>query len=109
MVKYIAEDMFAALGQPVRRSMIEHLAERGTMSITEMAEPFSISLPAALKHTEVLEENGLIIRNKRGRVQYCTINNQAFEEMLSWLLFQKKFWESSFVRLERHINNHKNK
>lgn len=109
MVKYISEDMFAALGQPVRRSMIEHLAERGTMSITEMAEPFNISLPAALKHTQVLEDKGLIIRNKRGRVQYCTINDQAFEEMLRWLLFQKKFWESSFVRLEKHINNRKNK
>ena len=109
MVKYKTDHMFAALGQPVRRSMIEHLAKRGTLSITEMAEPFSISLPAALKHTQVLEEHGLIVRNKKGRVQYCTINYNAFEEMLSWLLFQKKFWESSFVRLERHITNRKNK
>jgi DNA-binding transcriptional ArsR family regulator len=105
MVKYSEDTLFAALGQPVRRQMVEHLAKHGSMSISEIAKPFNISLPAVLKHTQVLEQSGLIIRSKSGRVQYCTLNNQAFEEMLGWLLFQKKFWDSSFDRLERHINN----
>jgi DNA-binding transcriptional ArsR family regulator len=107
MIKYKTDDIFAALGQPVRRQMVELLAQHGTMSISEVAKPFKISLPAALKHTQVLEESGVITRGKIGRVQYCTIDTKAFEEAVGWLLAQKSFWDASFDRLERHITNKK--
>jgi DNA-binding transcriptional ArsR family regulator len=107
MVKYKTEEMFAALGQPVRRKMVERLATRGPLPLSVVAEPFDISLPAALKHSRILEEAGLIVRKKVGRVQYCAVNADAFDEMLGWLLAQKRFWDASFARLEREINNRK--
>jgi DNA-binding transcriptional ArsR family regulator len=109
MVKYKTGDIFAALGQPVRREMVERLARQGSMSISEMAKPFKISLPATLKHTQILERSGLIVREKKGRVQFCTIHTKAFEEVTLWLVAQKSFWDSSFDRLERHITNRKKK
>ncbi len=89
--------------------MVEKLARQGSMSISLMAEPFAISLPAALKHTQVLEECGLITRAKLGRVQYCTLNPQAFEEVVGWLMVQQSFWDKSFDRLEKHFTHNKKK
>lgn len=107
MVKYKAEMLFGALSTPVRRKMVERLAREGTLSVSQMAVPFRMSLPAVLKHTAVLEKRGVIVRHKKGRVQYCSINRQAFEQMIGWLLFQKTFWDESFVRLEKHLSVHK--
>ena len=105
MVKYDTGSMFSALGLSIRQKMIERISEEGRLSISELARPHHISLPAALKHTEILEKSGLIIRSKIGRVQYCTINPLAFEKVLGWLLSQKSFWDGNLARLEKHINS----
>ncbi len=103
MVKYEPEQVFAALGTPVRRAMVEYLVGKGSLSISEMAKPFRISLPAVLKHTQVLEQAGIITRTKIGRVHYCAINTVAFENISLWLVDQRRIWEKSFDRLEKHI------
>ncbi len=105
MVKYEPDQVFAALGTPVRRAMVEHLITNGTLSISDMAKPFSISLPAVLKHASVLEKSGLVVRTKVGRVHYCALNMATFEEVSLWLVSQRKRWEESFDRLEQHIIN----
>jgi DNA-binding transcriptional ArsR family regulator len=106
MVKYSNLSVqFNALSQPVRLKMVEQLSRRGRLSISNIARPFAISLPAALKHTQVLERSGLIVRSKEGRTQYCALNPHAFKQLVEWLTSQQMFWEASFARLERHINS----
>lgn len=110
MVKYRSEELFRALGTPARVRMVERLSQKGPQSISQMAKPLRISLPGALKHTKILEEAGILVCRKEGRVQYCRINSEAFDALNSWLLTQKIYWERSFDRLEKHlINRKKNK
>jgi len=104
MVKYSDADLaFKALAHPVRRGMVERLAQQGELSVTDIASPFRISLPAALKHARLLEEGGLIHLTKRGRVQYCAIDVHSFDRITQWAQTQRTFWETSFSRLLRLV------
>ena len=95
--------------QSVRRRMVERLHHGGAMSLSKMAEPFAISLPAALKHARILEDVGIISSHKRGRVRICVLNQKAFREYSTWLTSQAAFWQGSFDRLGRHITKSKKK
>lgn len=72
------EAVFVAMGDGTRRKMAARLARGGAMSVSKMAEPFGISLPAALKHLAILERAGIVRSHKRGRVRLCVFDRQAF-------------------------------
>jgi len=103
MVKYKSEEIFAALGNPVRRQMAERLAHASRLSLSELAQPFGISLPAALKHIGLLEESGLVVCKKEGRVKYCAINAGALADGMAWFQSMEQFWEGNLDRLEKHL------
>ncbi|MEO6536659.1 MAG: metalloregulator ArsR/SmtB family transcription factor [Candidatus Paceibacterota bacterium] len=107
MVKYNSDEIFAALGNPIRRQMTERLSHVQRLSLSELAQPFSISLPAALKHVGILEKSGVIICSKEGRVKYCAANLEALEEGFNWFRAQEKFWEGSLDRLGKHLKSTK--
>jgi DNA-binding transcriptional ArsR family regulator len=109
MVKYNSDEIFAALGNPVRRQMAERLSHLQRMSLSELAQPFSISLPAALKHVGILEKSGIVICSKEGRVKYCAANLAAFEHGFNWFREQEAFWEGSLDRLGTHLATIKHK
>ncbi len=85
MVKYRTLDgTFGALADPTRRGIILHLAQ-GEASVSELAGPYGISMPAISKHLKVLEEAGLIFRWRKGRVRYCRLATAPLGEIDSWL------------------------
>ena len=83
MVQYV-DKAFAALGDPKRRAILERLGQ-GPATISELAEPFDISLTGMKKHVLVLEEAGLVLTEKVGRVRRCTLAPYAFEGITAWL------------------------
>ncbi len=110
MIKYRdGEKMLDVLGLPLRRAMVRRVQKGGAMSLSKLAEPFGISLPAALKHVRMLEQTGIIQTHKKGRVRICLYNPIAFKELSSWIASQSAFWEGSFDRLERTISKNKKK
>lgn len=94
------DETFAALADPTRREIVTTLGE-GERSITELAAPFEISLPAISKHLTVLERAGLIRRERRGRIRYCSLEQEPLAEALQWLARSGRFWEASFDSLAR--------
>ena len=99
-----ADLMLDALGLPVRRAMLVRLRTGGTMSMSKLSIPFGLTLPGASKHVNVLEEAGIIITEKQGRVRLCIYNPHAFKELAGFLASHAAFWEQSFGRLERHLS-----
>jgi DNA-binding transcriptional ArsR family regulator len=83
MVQYI-DRAFAALADPTRRAVLERLG-RGPATISELAEPFGMSLTGMKKHVLVLEEGGLVLTEKVGRARRCTLAPYAFEGITAWL------------------------
>jgi DNA-binding transcriptional ArsR family regulator len=90
--------VFAALGDPVRRQIVERLA-RGPLSAGEIASGFSISQPAISRHLRVLEESGLLERHVLGRVHTCALSPAAMKAASGWLDKQRNFWTAALDRL----------
>ena len=90
---------FAALADPTRRAILARLAS-GETSVTELAEPFDISLPAVSKHLKVLERSGLIARGRDAQWRPCRIEGKPLGEATDWLENYRQFWEGSFQRLD---------
>lgn len=90
---------FAALADPTRRAILARLAS-GETSVTELAEPFEISLPAVSKHLKVLERSGLIARGRDAQWRPCRIEGKPLGEATDWLENYRQFWEGSFRRLD---------
>jgi DNA-binding transcriptional ArsR family regulator len=108
MVKYKSDHVFEALGNPVRRQMFEKLARNGSsegIPFSELAQPFDMSLPAALKHVGILEESGLVVCKKEGRVKYCAANLDALTDALAWMNSLEHLWEERLDRLENYLTN----
>jgi DNA-binding transcriptional ArsR family regulator len=93
---------FAALADPTRRAILARLALRET-SVTELAEPFDMSLPAVSKHLKVLERAGLIARGREAQWRPCRIELRALKEVDDWLERYRRFWEQSFDRLDDYL------
>ncbi len=91
--------VFAALSDPTRRAMIERLEGEETVSVSELARPFPISLPAVMKHLDVLEGAGLIARRKTGRTVACRLTAAPMEDAMAWLARYQRFWGESLDRL----------
>jgi DNA-binding transcriptional ArsR family regulator len=93
---------FAALADPTRRSILARLVE-GEATVTELAEPLPISLPAVSKHLKVLERAGLIERGRDAQRRPCRLQAARLQEALGWLEGYRSFWEGSFDRLSDHL------
>ena len=103
MVELHAPEMnsiFHALGDATRRQMIRELAD-GERTVSELAEPFSMSLAAASKHIKVLESAGLIRREVRGRTHLCRLDPGPLASAHEWLSFYERFWTSRLDALEQ--------
>jgi DNA-binding transcriptional ArsR family regulator len=94
--------VFAALADPTRRAIIARLAD-GDATVTELAEPFSISLPAISRHLKVLERAGLILRSRSGQWRSSTLQTAALKEPTDWMERYRIFWDASFDRLDQHL------
>ncbi|MDY0884492.1 metalloregulator ArsR/SmtB family transcription factor [Dongia soli] len=90
---------FAALADPTRRAILARLA-LGETSVTELAEPFEMSLPAISKHLKVLERAGLITRGREAQWRPCRIEAGALKDVDDWLNFYRRFWDERFDRLD---------
>jgi DNA-binding transcriptional ArsR family regulator len=93
---------FAALADPTRRAILARLA-LGETSVTELAEPFEMSLPAVSKHLKVLERAGLIARGREAQWRPCRIEPRALKDVDDWLARYRRFWDESFDRLEVYL------
>jgi len=94
--------VFGALSDPTRRAIVERLA-LGELSVSELAAPFRVSLPAISKHLRVLEEAGLVTRHKQGRVYYCHLNVEPIQSASVWIDRYRLFWEGQFGQLARFL------
>jgi DNA-binding transcriptional ArsR family regulator len=92
------DSLFAALADPTRRVMVERLS-RGSASVSELAKPLSISLPAVIQHLHVLETSGLITSQKTGRIRTCRIESKALRTAEDWIAAQRATWERRLDRL----------
>jgi DNA-binding transcriptional ArsR family regulator len=93
---------FAALADPTRRAILARLAS-GETSVTELAHPFRMSLPAVSKHLKVLARAGLITRTRHAQVRPCRLKAQPLKEAVDWLEHYRRFWEESFDRLDDYL------
>ncbi|MCU4159014.1 metalloregulator ArsR/SmtB family transcription factor [Acidiphilium sp. AL] len=93
---------FAALADPTRRAILSRLA-LGETTVGELAEPFSISLPAISRHLRVLEAASLITRERSGQHRRCRLNADALREARDWLEHYRRFWTEAFDRLDEHL------
>ncbi|MCZ6491165.1 MAG: metalloregulator ArsR/SmtB family transcription factor [Acidobacteria bacterium] len=93
---------FAALSDPTRRAILARLAQ-SEASVTELAEPFDVSLPAILKHLSVLGNAGLLTRHKEGRVQRCRLVARPLQDAAGWIARYRIFWEKQFDSLARYL------
>ena len=93
---------FAALADPTRRAILARLA-LGETSVTQLAEPFEMSLPAVSKHLKVLERAGLISRGREAQWRPCKLEAQPLQQAAGWLDDYRRFWEQSFDRLDEYL------
>jgi DNA-binding transcriptional ArsR family regulator len=105
MVKCLSrmlDDTFAALADPTRRRILEHLAG-GDRCVTDLAKPYSMSLPAVSKHLRVLERAGLVRRRRCGRVHSLKLQAEPMKQASQWIEEYRKFWEGSLDRLDEYL------
>ncbi|MGH9792627.1 MAG: ArsR/SmtB family transcription factor, partial [Candidatus Acidiferrales bacterium] len=98
MVKYLPPALdatFGALADPTRRAILARLAH-GETSVSELAQPFRMSLPAVTKHLRVLEHARLIAHHKNGRVRRCRLHPQPLKDAAEWIAFYQCFWDEQF-------------
>jgi DNA-binding transcriptional ArsR family regulator len=93
---------FSALADPTRRAILARLAS-GEASVTELAEPFDMTLPAVSKHLKVLERAGLIARNREAQWRRCRLDAAPLRNVSDWLDDYREFWEQRFDRLEAYL------
>ena len=93
---------FAALADPTRRAILSRLAS-GKASVTELTEPFEMSLPAVSKHLKVLERAGLIARSREAQWRPCRLEPGPLKDVAEWVERYRRFWEQSFGRLDAYL------
>jgi DNA-binding transcriptional ArsR family regulator len=96
------DSVFAALADPTRRAILARLAA-GEASVTELARPFAMSLPAVSKHLKVLERAGLIHRGRDAQWRPCRLEAGPLRDMADWMEPYRRFWDESFSRLDDHL------
>jgi DNA-binding transcriptional ArsR family regulator len=91
--------IFGALTDPTRRAILSRLADHGSLSVSDLARPLPMSLPAVMKHLNVLEGAGLVARQKTGRTVACRLVATPMEDAMGWLQRYARFWDQSLDRL----------
>ena len=110
MVNHLSTSLnltFSALSDPTRRAILEHLAH-GETSVTTLAQPFGISLPAISKHLRVLEKASLVSRRKEGRVHVLRLEAAPIETAAEWMAFYQRFWGERLDDLADHLARSEN-
>jgi DNA-binding transcriptional ArsR family regulator len=100
------DSVFAALADPTRRAILARLAV-GEASVTELARPFAMSLPAVSKHLRVLERAGLIARGRDAQWRPCRLEVGPLRDAADWMEPYRRFWDESFGRLDDHLTRMK--
>jgi DNA-binding transcriptional ArsR family regulator len=95
---------FAALADPTRRAILARLA-LGEAGVTELAEPFQMSLPAVSKHLKVLERAGLITRSHQAQWRYCRLEPAPLKKVADWVGDYQRFWDESYERLDDYLED----
>ncbi|HXZ07775.1 MAG TPA: metalloregulator ArsR/SmtB family transcription factor [Paraburkholderia sp.] len=106
MVKYqeaALDRTFAALADPTRRALLARLSDQHDLSVSELAAPFEMSLPAVMKHLDVLSDAGLVTRTKTGRTVACRLSAGPMEEAMRWLNHYERFWSEQLDRLAAFV------
>lgn len=103
MTTDVLSNTFAALADPTRRAILSRLAT-GEASVTELAEPFDMTLPAVSKHLKVLERAGLIERGREAQWRPCRLKAERLKEADEWIERYRRFWEESFDRLDEYLS-----
>jgi len=101
-------EIFHALADPTRREIIHMMAQR-ERTVSELAEPFDMSLAAISKHIKVLERANLVERSVTGRTHICSLNTESLSQATQWLRFYEKFWSNRFDLLESELLKAKKK
>ncbi len=99
---------FAALADPTRRAILARLA-LGETSVTELAQPFAMSLPAVSKHLKVLERAGLVARGREAQWRPCKLAPEPLRDVADWVTQYRQFWEGSLDRLEDYLREFQGK
>ncbi|HTS39713.1 MAG TPA: metalloregulator ArsR/SmtB family transcription factor [Xanthobacteraceae bacterium] len=106
MVKYqhpTLDRTFAALADPTRRALLARLRGQESLSVTDLARPIRMSLPAVMKHLDVLSEAGLLTRTKTGRTVVCRLRASPMEQAMEWLNRYEQFWSIRLDRLAKFL------
>jgi DNA-binding transcriptional ArsR family regulator len=107
MVRYsVLDRTFSALSDPTRRHILERLA-RGPATVSELAQPFDITLPGLLKHVRILEEADLVITEKHGRTRQCRLGMEPLDDAAQWIQTYRHHWEGRLDRLGSYLEKHK--
>jgi DNA-binding transcriptional ArsR family regulator len=110
MVRYrdrALDRTFAALADPTRRALLSRLGAAEGISVSELAQPFSMSLPAIMKHLDVLSDAGLITRSKTGRTVACRLTAEPMAQAMQWLNRYQHFWSEQLDRLAAFVEEDK--
>ena len=99
---------FSALADPTRRAILARLAS-GDVSVTELAEPFEMTLPAVSKHLKVLERAGLVARGRNAQWRPCRLRASPLKDVSEWVDGYRQFWEERFDRLDEYLKELQNK
>ena len=111
MVNYSGDELdstFAALSDATRRGILARLAEQGETSVSDLAAPYKMSLPAVSKHLRVLEHAGLVSRQKDGRVHRCRLRAEPMKDAAAWIEHYRQFWEAQLDSLARYLEDSAN-
>ncbi|HJT43251.1 MAG TPA: metalloregulator ArsR/SmtB family transcription factor [Rhizomicrobium sp.] len=106
MLNYQLDKTFAALADPARRAMVDQLAA-GPATVSELAKPLPMSLPAVMLHLKVLEDCGLVTSQKLGRVRTCRIAPQMLSQAEQWVAQRRAMWERNLDRLGAYLEETK--
>jgi DNA-binding transcriptional ArsR family regulator len=106
MLNYQLDKTFAALADPTRRTLVERLVQ-GPATVSELAKPLPMSLPAAMLHLKVLEDSGLVTSHKVGRVRTCRIDPKMLSQAEQWVAERRQMWERSLDRLGAFLDQTK--
>jgi DNA-binding transcriptional ArsR family regulator len=108
MVNYptaVLDSTFAALSDATRRGILARLARQGEISVSDLAAPYQMSLPAVSKHLRVLEHAGLVSRQKDGRVHRCRLRAEPMRDAAAWIEHYRQFWEAQLDSLARYLQD----
>jgi DNA-binding transcriptional ArsR family regulator len=100
--------VFGAVADETRRSILDRL-RKGALTVTELAEPYPMSLNAVSKHIKTLERAGLIRREINGREHSCRLNAARLEEAMNWISYYSDFWSGRMEALEKHLESKRKK